>query len=81
MIQRRAVRFVTNTYGRDTSPTEMLKNLEWVPLRERRAKNKVNILYKAREELMHIPLNHLVVNNRKIGMYQIPRSRIDAHLY
>ena len=81
MIQRRAVRFVTNTYGRNTSPTEIIKYLDWVPLRERRAKNKVNILYKGRDELIHIPMNHLQVNTRKEAMYRVPSSRIDSHLY
>ena len=34
-VQRRAARFVTNTYGRDTSVSQILNDLKWTPLEDR----------------------------------------------
>ena len=64
----------------------MLKHLEWTPLEERRAKHKVKILYKAREGLINIPLNHMHTNQRitrrsNESTYRFPSSRVNAHLY
>ena len=45
-VQRRAARFVTNTYGRDTSVTQILNNLKWTPLEDRREAHRLTCLYK-----------------------------------
>ena len=83
-VQRRAARFVSNDYSQKSSVRAMLRDLEWTPLEERRAKNKMNFFYKAREGNICIPLNHLHLktrSNRKDNIqYHIPSSRINTHL-
>ena len=37
-VQRRAARYVTNRYHNTSSPSEMLTDLEWETLQQRRAK-------------------------------------------
>ena len=46
-VQRRAARFCTGTFSREERVTPLLQNLKWEPLRERRAKTKMIIWYKA----------------------------------
>ena len=55
-IQKRAARFTTNNYERTSSVTGMLRDLNWTPLAERRAKQKVTILYKALNNIIDIPI-------------------------
>ena len=61
-VQRRAARLVTNNFSRYTRVTPLLHQLQWTPLAERRARTKVTILYKALNNLIEIPTNHLTVN-------------------
>ena len=86
-IQRRAARFVLNNYDPRASCTEMLKELKWTPLDERRAKTKITLIYKARNKLVHIPLDHLKPNTSRTraasngNSYVIPRSESNVHLH
>ncbi len=50
--QRRAARFCTNKYNRDTSVTTLLQELQWESLQERREKARLVMMYKI--------INHLV---------------------
>ena len=45
-VQKRAARFVSNTYGRDTSITAILQDLKWTPLFERRKCHRLTSLFK-----------------------------------
>ena len=47
MVQRRAVRFVTNTYDRSTSITALRKDLGWATLEDRRKVKRLTLLHKA----------------------------------
>ena len=58
-VQRRAARLVTCNFSRYTRVTPILQQLNWTPLRERRARTKVTILYKAMHNLIEIPTQHL----------------------
>ena len=62
-----------------------MQNLNWEPLEERRAKNKVTLFYKARQNLIDVSISHLKVNtrhNRKgESNYALPISNVDCHLY
>ena len=85
-VQKRAARFVTGNYNLENGNTKMnMQKLAWEPLEERRAKNKVVMLFKARQNQISIPTNDLVFNtrgNRKNSQnYVIPSSNIDSHLY
>ena len=85
-IQKRAARFITQNY--EFSPGNTRKNMDilgWVPLQERRARNKVSILYKARNNLIDIPTEDLIPSNLrtrgKFNNYHVPSSSVDSHLY
>ena len=85
-IQRRAARFVSNSYDYKTNCNHLLKDLDWTPLSERRAQYKATNMFKARNDLLKIPLNHLHQNNNKTrassnGNYAIPRSKTTLHLH
>ena len=45
-VQRRAARFVTNTYGWETSVTKLLNQLKWGSLKDRRETHRLTCLYK-----------------------------------
>ncbi|XP_072032894.1 uncharacterized protein [Amphiura filiformis] len=55
MVQRRAARFVESDYHPRHSVTQMLENLQWQSLNERRAHNKVTMLYRIVHGLVAIP--------------------------
>ena len=46
MVQRRAARYVLNRYNNTSSVSEMLHELQWDTLEERRKKNRLSIFYK-----------------------------------
>ena len=45
-VQKRAARFVTNTYGRDTSISNILASLGWSSMQERRKQHRLSCLHK-----------------------------------
>ena len=83
LIQKRAGRFVTGNYCMEHGNTEInMKKLNWDTLEERRAKIKVNMLYKAKMGLVDIPFELQTIRSaRHEGSYAIPASTIDSHLY
>ena len=60
-IQRRAARYVTNRYRNTSSPTEMISNLKWDTLKQRRAKIRLITLYKVIFNLVDIPREHYLL--------------------
>ena len=56
-VQRRAARFVKSSYGRDQSVTCMIEELGWPLLRERRARAKVTVIFKAKKDMIDIRLD------------------------
>ena len=80
-IQRLGARFVNNSFSRYDEVTPMLQDLGWEPLQERRAKTKVTTLFKARNTLIDLPLNHLrvsQVSTRSNSNYFIPYCRTET---
>ena len=55
MVQRRAARFTTNRYSNTGSVSSMLDHLQWEPLKSRRSKIQLNLLYKVIQDLVDIP--------------------------
>lgn len=51
-VQRKAARFVTRDYKRESSVTAMLQSLKWKSLEERRAVSRLTFLYKAINNLI-----------------------------
>ena len=86
-INKRAARFVTGNYVLQSGNNkENMQNLGWEPLEERRARIKVQTIFKARQNLIDIPMDHLTINTRKKrnfnGLtYTLPMSNVDSHLY
>ena len=81
-IQKRAARFITGNYNFEHGSTKYnMKELNFKPLKERRAIIKLNIFYKGINRLIDIPTDHLRKNPRKCNNYAIPASNIDSHLY
>ena len=62
-----------------------MNNLNWLPLEERRAHNKLKIFFKAKHNLIEIPFDHLMINKnstRKGGRtYKLEHSNVNSHLY
>ena len=62
-----------------------MAGLGWVPLAERRAQAKVKILYKGKNNMLYIPLDHLRANDtstrQSSNCFMIPRSKTNTHLH
>ena len=80
-VQRRAARFVRSCYSRDQSVTKMLRSMNWTPLAERRARAKVTVAYKARNDMIDIPFDLPLTqgNTRNTQNYYIPFARTDVY--
>lgn len=86
MVQRRAARYVTGRYRRRSSVGEMLEELNWQTLEERRRTQRLSMMYKITHGLVAInPHEHMKsslraskrVNNSL--SYQIPSARTDCY--
>ena len=56
-VQRRAARFVTNTYNRTSSVTAMLFRLGWPSLEQRREIAKTIMMYKILHNMVAVPFD------------------------
>ena len=82
LINKRAAHFVTGNHIRQHGNTpKNMDTLGWSPLKIRRQKIKLAMLFKINSNLIHIPRDDLVTNPRKPSRYLIPSSSVDAHLY
>lgn len=61
MVQRRAARFVTNDYTRTSSVTNMLKNLGWHSLADRRSDIGLTTLFRITHQLMEVPTTDILI--------------------
>ena len=59
-VQRRAARFVSNRYHNTSSVTEMMKDLNWVPLEVRRLRFRLLFFYKVVNFLVAVPTQNLL---------------------
>ena len=57
MVQRKAVRWVNNKWRHDESPTLMINQLNLQTLQQRRAVNRLNMLYELYHWLKFMPCN------------------------
>ena len=85
-VQKRAARFVTGSYDfTHGSSARNLSALGWPTLAERRARNKLNIFFKAKLGLIDIPTTDLIPSapgtRRSSTNYRQPQSTVDSHLY
>ena len=81
VVQRRAARYVKNKYHHRSSVTDMLADLQWKPLQERRKEARLIMLFKvinnkiALDNSQLIPLNSTSTRNTHDLSYQIPYCR------
>ena len=73
MIQRRAARYVLNRYHYSASVTEMLNELGWKSLEERRRNMRLTMMYKITNSLVAINgalyLRPRLIQNRKCNEF------------
>ena len=85
MVQRRAARFVKNVPYRDQiSITNLIQQLHWTQLSERRAKTKVTLLYKSLNNIVAIPTDHLKLTlsqTRQQYNFWYPFAHSDVYRY
>ena len=60
-VQRRSARFVTNNYSSYTSVTNLLTNLGWKPLTNRRNELKLAMLFKIIHHLVDVNVDNLLI--------------------
>ena len=58
-IQRRAARFFMSDYSRRSSVTEMMRQLKWTPLAERRRTQSLTFFFKIINDLVAVPADSL----------------------
>ena len=63
-VQRRAARFVKRDYRQQSSVTQMIKDLGWHSLQERRAVNRLTLMYKPVHGLSEVQFSNLIRNTR-----------------
>lgn len=86
-VQKRAARFVTNNYiYEEGSMTNILKELNWKSLKERRKENRLILFHKGLKGLANIPTEDIKQNtrpnrNRHNQQFYIPHARTDALKY
>ena len=64
-VQRRAARFVCNTYSRDASVTSLLTQLQWPSLAQRRAQSRLAMLHRILNGTVDIACDSLVARPAK----------------
>lgn len=65
-VQRRAARWTTRDYQRTSSVTQMLKDLNWRTLEQRRIDSRLILMYKITYDLVAIPVaDYLTPNTRQ----------------
>ncbi|KAI8490180.1 hypothetical protein Bbelb_319180 [Branchiostoma belcheri] len=86
-VQRRAARVTLNDYQRTSSVTQMLNDLQWPLLSERRRKARLTTFYKLTHNIIKIPTSNLLkpAQGRTRGShqykYQPIHARTDAYKY
>ena len=82
MVQQRAARCV---YGDYSSVTDMLSDLQWNTLQQRRMQCKTVMLYRVVHQLVSIPVTPFLTPVRDLRghnmKFLIPQSTVNAHLY
>lgn len=83
-VQRRAARFVTGDYRTTSSVSEMITNLGWETLQQRRTQAKLVMMYRITHGLIDIQAPQLLhpaaLNTRGHSVrFLVPYCRIDAY--
>ena len=84
-VQRRAARFVFNSYT-DTTPghvTNLVQQLNWEPLESRRTKNRLTMAYKIQNSLVDVNHNryYIPADSRTRGGLRFRQQRTNKEQY
>ena len=60
-VQQRAPRFVTQDYTRDTSVTQLLKDLHWLQLKDRRRDIHLSLMYRIVTGKVVMPVDDILL--------------------
>ena len=85
-VQRRAARFVTRDYSRETSATALVKSLKWDTLEDRRTKSRLITIYKESRGLLPNNIDKFKYNNprqlRQLhGQYSFNKPSVNKDCY
>ena len=86
-IQKRAAHFVIKEYSRQSSITQILKDLDWRPLQTRRKIDRLTILQKAREGHLALPLQNVLhpaqglTKHSHVNAYQELQTNKDTYKF
>ena len=82
-VQRRAARFVCQDYRQRSSVSNMITNLNWQTLKQRRSQAKVIMFYCIIHNLVEVPVDHLcpaaVSLRGHTSKYHLPYARIAVY--
>ena len=84
-VQNAGARFITSTYGQDSSVTALKDSLGWIPLHEERQSSRITCLFKMIHGLMDINYKEYISlkeNRARRGhdhQFYIKHVRTDAH--
>ena len=86
MVQRRAARFAYRDYRHTTSVTDLLRDLQWPLLAERRKNSRLTLFFKMEHGLSGVSLDHLQKPTRHTRFsdkttFQVLLSRTDLYKY
>ena len=74
-VQRRTARLVRSRYGRHSSVSEMLDELGWPPLSQRRHEVRLILIYKIINGLAEVPLEGVLIEAYNFIYYKDTRSK------
>jgi hypothetical protein len=65
MVQRRAARYVTNRYHNTSSVSNMIEQLEWTTLQERRKHSRLLMMYKLKNNIVRVDASSKLMPNER----------------
>ena len=64
-VQRRSARWATRDYQRTSSVTQLIKDLNWRTLEQRRIDSRLTLIYKITYDLVAIPAADYLIHNTR----------------
>ena len=89
-VQRRSARWATRDHQRTSSVTQMIKDLNWRTLEQRRIDSRLTLMYKITYDLVAIPAaDYLIPNTRRqdtttyelTGKSQLSKTITSIHFF
>ena len=70
-VQRRAARYVTNRFHNTSSPSDMIRELEWESLEQRRAKWRLINCYKVIHNMINLTTSNLIPSTSPLQSHSL----------